>query len=664
LQPIDLQAQKKKFLGKSIKNDQNINLQSIDGDYQFNFPNINLIPYYSNPQQLAIIESLWSKKNYAQVLPYLEKYVSQFGISNFQTETHLMWKLAQAYEVSNQPKKAKAMYKLVLKHHLGRDRKKIAVHFDTLSNEDNIKYVPLDYYYELVEYRKAVDTLTPPKSVYLNMGEMVNDPKYPDYGPTMDVNGKRLIYTKRRKELTANKLAFRENEDLFVSINYDGFWDESKPFERVINTGCNEGSACISRDGMTLYFTRCKVLDYQFECENVMGSCDIFVSKLNVDGEDSTWSEAENLGPNINTHSWDSHPTLSHSEDTLFFASDRLGGFGMSDLYYSVFDKSKNKWLPAKNLGPVINTRGNETSPFYHPTHDVLYFSSNGQLNNFGNLDSSQYIYKTFDIYKSRIIRNTFEEPKNIGPLVNNKGDEMYFTIDYESKDLFYSKTEEEGSKNHELFSFPLPMEAQPEAYTKLTGSLKDSITGEPFKGIVSIIDLTNGIEVAPKYIRDDGSYEFDLIKNNDYLLVLQGDDFLRIEEKLHLNSDTSINQTTPSIKYNKWKFQTLEFEGNKAEIKPEMQTDLDKVLDFLLAHPTFNLKISGHTDSDGDENFNLKLSEKRAEAIKNYLVKKGNLDKSRIEAKGFGSSKRIIQNEETEEDKHLNRRVEFEIIR
>lgn len=654
----------KKYIGKSLSNEKNIRQSSVGGEFQFFFPNINILPYYSNPKQLAQIEAVLQRKNYIIALPLLENYVGSFGIENFQKDSYLLWRLGQLYEVLNMPEKSKAMYKLVLKHHLGKDRKKIAHHFDTIASQENQKYVPLEYYYELVEYRKAVDTLTPPHSVFLNMGEMINDPKYPDYGPTMDVNGRKLIYTKRRKVLTDNKLSFRENEDLYFSINYSGFWDEAQPFARVINTGCNEGSACLSRDGMTLYFTRCKVLDHQFECEDVLGSCDIFMSKLMVDGDDSTWSEAENLGPNINTKSWDSQPTLSRGEDTLFFASDRLGGFGMSDIYYSTFDKEKKKWRMAKNLGPVINTRGNEVSPFYHPSHDILYFSSNGQLNNFGQLDTNQFIYRTFDIYKSKILGNGYQEPYNVGPLVNGKGDEMYFTIDYESKDLFYSKTEEEGSKNHELFSFPLPMEAQPTAYTKLSGSLKDSTTGEPFKGIVSIIDLTNGIEVAPKFIRDDGSYEFDLIKNNDYLLVLQGDDFFRIEEKLHLTKDTSINQVTPSIKYNKWEFQTLEFEGNKAEIKTEMEKDLNKVVDFMVDHPMFKLKISGHTDSDGNEEFNLKLSQKRAEAIRNYIIKKGNIDKARIQAQGFGSSKKIVQEEQSEEDKHLNRRVEFELIR
>jgi hypothetical protein len=204
-------------------------------------------------------------------------------------------------------------------------------------------------------------------------------------------------------------------------------------------------------------------------------------------------------------------------------------------------------------------------------------------------------------------------------------------------------------------------MEAQPLATTKLKGSLKDSLTGESFKGIVSVIDLSNGIEVAPKYIRPDGSYEFDLIDNNDYLLVIQGEDFFRIEEKFHLDGDTTMDMETPSLKYNKWRFNTLEFENGRADILPEMETDLDKVVNFLVDHPTFKLKISGHTDSDGNPDLNLKLSQKRADAIKQYIIEKGSIEPSRIDAVGYGNQKPIIE-ENTPEAKKINRRVEFEI--
>ena len=126
--------------------------------------------------------------------------------------------------------------------------------------------------------------------------------------------------------------------------------------------------------------------------------------------------------------------------------------------------------------------------------------------------------------------KNAWEEPKNIGPLVNGTGSENYFTINSKSEELYYARSEDNPA-NFDLHSFPVPMEAQPEAVVTLKGTLRNSQTGKPFKGIVSIIDLDHGVEVAPKFLRPDGSFDFQLINKRNYLLIIQGDDFFRIEE-------------------------------------------------------------------------------------------------------------------------------------
>ena len=649
------QKGKKKYTTKSVTAaDSTARSKNTRVEFELPFPNIGKIPYYHDEAALKEIHKLDEKGEefYDLLLPKLEHYVSQFGINNFNTERDLLWKLGHLYENRGYKEKAMFVYRLMLKHYKGHEAAEVLQHYSNWDrNVEKGYYVPLKDYYELVEYRKMVDTLHPPKSVFLNMGDLVNDSKFPDYGPTISITDNFMIFTKRRKEITPTKLSYRENEDLYFSKNYDGFWDEAIPFNHIINSECNEGSACLSRDGKTLYFARCRVAEFQYGCRDCMGSCDIYVSYMQ---DDSSWSVPKNLGPNVNTPSWDSQPCLSHTEDTLYFASDRLGGFGLSDIYFT-YKTSKGEWAAAQNLGPVINTRESEVSPFYHPIHDILYFSSKGQILNFGD----------FDIYKSARIAGMWQEPRNIGPLVNGKGSEYYFSIDSKSKDLFYAKSDERDIHNLDLYSFPLPMEAQPTATTTLKGTLTDSATGNPFKGVVSIIDLSNGIEVAPKYIRPDGSYEFDLIDNNDYLLIIQGDDFFRIEEKMHLNGDTSINIKTPALKYNKWEFKSIEFEGGSADITTEMQPDLDKVVNFLIDHPTFKLKISGHTDSDGNAELNIKLSQRRADAIKKYIVEKsaGSIAEDRVEAIGYGNTKPIVE-EKTIEDKKINRRVEFEIIK
>jgi outer membrane protein OmpA-like peptidoglycan-associated protein len=397
----------------------------------------------------------------------------------------------------------------------------------------------------------------------------------------------------------------------------------------------------LSRDGKTLYFARCDAPD-------TYGDCDIFIAEWQAD---STWGNIHNLGPQINGNAWDSHPSLSENEDTLYFASDRLGGFGLADIYLASRNE-KGEWQKAQNIGPIINTRNNDVSPFYHYLYKVLYFSSNGQNLNFGE----------FDIYKSYQTNGEWDEPQNIGPLINGPGSEFYFTIDKKSEKLYYARSTENKIDNLDLYSFPLPMEAQPLATTKVVGSLQEEETGRPLTGIVSIIDLENGIEVAPQFLRPDGSYEFNLINNANYLLVIQGDEFFRIEELFRLESDTALVKRVDPIR-TKIKFESIVFGNSEATLTPSMYADLDKISDFMIDHPDFKLKISGHTDSDGREDFNLRLSQERADAIKEYIVYFGYIDPGRIEAIGFGSSSPIID-DASAEAKKLNRRVEFDLFR
>ena len=268
-----------------------------------------------------------------------------------------------------------------------------------------------------------------------------------------------------------------------------------------------------------------------------------------------------------------------------------------------------------------------------------------------------------YDIYKSYNIGGGWSEPVNIGPLVNGKGTEFYFSIDQESSYIYYARSEQESMKNLDLYSFPLPMEGQPLATTRFSGKIQ-TLTGKiPQNAVVSIIDLDEGVEVAPKFAREDGTFEFDLINNRNYLLIVQGDDIFRLEKLFFLDGDMEYEGIVERVA-STIEFASLEFQNGSAEILPEMDTDLQKVIDFLIDHPTFKLNISGHTDSSGNAILNLKLSQQRADAIKRYLVNKGNIQENRIFAIGYGSEKPIVKEEKTDEDKKLNRRVEFEIYR
>lgn len=604
----------------------------------FDFPNVNRVKRYHNEAELNNIRKLEAAGDSARAYAALRAYVRKFGIDNFVTDTRMIWKLARLAEKHGPPGEAILLYKLALKHHRQPNREQIARELDSLTVNERDYFVPLDYYYELVQYRKEIDTLRPPQGVLLNIGEWVNSPKA-DYGPTIGPIDTVLLFTsKRNRNLQYTSQGY--DEDLFYTVRSGDGWSEAREFS-TINTVYNEGSACLSNDGKMLFFARCNSPDSQ-------GNCDLFVAYLLSDG---TWGNTRNLGPKVNSPAWDSHPSLSHNGDTLFFASDRLGGFGLSDIYYSVRD-ANGEWQQAVNAGPIINTQGFEVSPFFHHKFNVLYFSSNGHPLNFGD----------FDIYKSYRQGNGWSEPLNVGPLVNGAGSEYYFTIDSESKDLFYARSTSDDIENLDIYSFPVPMGAQPEAVAKLKGSLVNVHTKEPMRGIVTVIDLDKGVEVEPKFLRPDGSFDFRLINKRNYLLIIQGDDFFRIEELFFMDGDMEMHRETEPIE-SKIAFQSLEFENGKANILPEMEPDLTKVANFMIDNPNFNIKISGHTDSQGNRESNLRLSQARADAIKAYLTYTFKINPDRIEAHGYGSSMPIVE-EKTEEDRRLNRRVEFEIIR
>ena len=597
----------------------------------FMFPDLQKTRYFVDENQLKAMRQLSEHPLYEA----LKNYVRHFGVENFPRNIGLLWKLGKLSEKYGPPGEALLLYKLILKHHPpNADISEAAERYKWLEKDGPETYVPLDVYYELVAYRKEIDTLRPPHGILLNMGRRVNSVKE-DYAPTIGNTDSILLFTSKRME-SADRIY---NENLFFTKKEGDEWSASKEFP-AINTRYNEGSACLSADGKQMFFSRC-------EAPGSFGNCDLYTAVL-VNG---VWQDVKNLGPNINSAGWESQPSLNHPGDTLFFASNRPGTFGMSDIYFSAKDK-EGKWMPAQNAGPVINTFGNELSPFYHHQSNVLYFSSNGQPVTFGG----------FDIYKVNLSRGFTEEPKNIGPLVNGTGDEVYFTMDGKSNTLYYARSEAEDRKNLDLFSFPTPMEAQPVASTVLHGVVKDD-EGMAQRGIVAVIDLDKGVEVAPKYLREDGSFDFSLINHRRYLIIIQGDEFFRQEEKIVLNGDTSINRIVERMEH-KIAFVSLEFEHAKADVLPAMENDLSKLGNFMVDHPKAGLKISGHTDTFGREDANKLLSQERADAIKNFLTDKFKVHPSRIEAVGYGSTRPVVADEKSEADKQINRRVEFEVLR
>ncbi len=635
-----------------LKLEQSVYLQEKTSEFESGsqpylvFPHLQEYVRYDGKEYAKRIQKAEEAQDLLALDTLLGNFIGRWGIANFSENVDFLWKAGQVKELLGDTVASALYYEIGLRNQRPW-KPQVKIHFDSLKAQKNVEWVDLQFYYKILEARRKIDPLIPPKGVMLNMGPKINSDR-PDYAPFMHPSDSVLIFTSRRdEEIVIDDINERKNEDLyFVEKGFiDGTWSYAQRFSGIINSQYNEGSATLSPDGRTLYFTRC-------DEPNSYGSCDIYVADF-IGGD---WTNIRNIGPNVNSAEWDSHPNITPDGKSLYFTSNRKGGFGKSDLYLT-HRLEDGTWTKAENLGPTINTIEDEVTPFFHQVNQTLYFSSTGHLKNLGG----------YDIYKSRWLEDHYENPKNVGPLVNSAANEYYFSIDGKGTRLFYASAKKDQNKaeykqNFDLYSFPMPMEARPDAIVTLRGYLIDSISGNPIVGLVLVIDRDQGIEVAPKHINKFGYFEFDLINNHKYDIYIQGENFLTIKEGITLSGDTTFTEMTRSFDAGKpMVFENLEFEDDSYDLNGSIEPKLNYLVAFLKKYPMFRLEVKGHTDSDGDAKYNLELSRKRAAIIRHYVIKAGGFSEDMITAQGFGETRPLVAND-NEEHKNMNRRVEFEL--
>ncbi len=230
------------------------------------------------------------------------------------------------------------------------------------------------------------------------------------------------------------------NEDFFGAHRIDGKWSKAKPLDGDINTDANEGAQAISQDGQWLVFTGCNFREG-------FGSCDLYISYNTLDG----WSAPVNLGPRVNSESWDSAPTLSPDKRDLYFASSRSGGYGGSDIYVSHY-LPNGQWSEAANLGPEVNTAGNESCPFIHADNQTLYFTSNGHLGYGGD-----------DLFLSKKgPNNTWGKATNLGYPINTIENEGSLIIAADGKTAYYASDRSDSRGGLDIYTFELRNDVRP----------------------------------------------------------------------------------------------------------------------------------------------------------------------------------------------------------
>jgi outer membrane protein OmpA-like peptidoglycan-associated protein/tetratricopeptide (TPR) repeat protein len=468
-----------------------------------------------------------------------------------------------------------------------------------------------------------------------NLGDAINTSES-EYFPSMPIDGKLMVYTRRVNNM---------NEDFFGSEKETTGWINAVRLPGNINTSQNEGAQNISQDGEWLVFTGCNRQDG-------MGSCDLYISYKTPQG----WSPAFNLGNRVNTDQWESQPCLSPDKRDLYFASRRFGGQGGSDIYVAHLLPS-GKWSEPENLGPSINTAGDEYSPFIHADNNTLYFTSSGHQG-----------YGNEDLFVARKdVNGKWSKPENLGYPINTIDHEGTLFIAADGKTAYYASDRSDSKGGLDIYSFELREDIRPARTLWVKGKVFDKKTTSGLPSSVELIDLATGQTISKVQTDETGNYLITLPVGKDYAFNVNRKGYLFYSDNYSLKNKAADSTYQKDIPLQPIEIdaavvlRNLFFETNKYTIQTESEVELNKLVQFLQDNPTVKIQIEGHTDNVGTAADNQKLSEQRARTTVNYLLEKGIMPQ-RLTAKGFGATKPVADNK-TEEGRAQNRRTELKII-
>lgn len=500
---------------------------------------------------------------------------------------------------------------------------------------------------------------------YVVTNEEVLNSKSLDIAPAiMDKKDNQLIFTSSREGSSGNKIDERSGEnfsDLWMSSkDKKGNWGEPLPIDIAINTEANEGAAKFNTKRNVMYFTRC-----EYEKKKNIG-CDIYKANY-VGGKFTEITKISDLKKEGEEALTVAHPTIDKTETVLVFAADYPGGQGGKDLWMINFNKKAKTWSPPQNLGPKINTEGDEMYPFIDETGN-LFFASTGHPGMGG-----------FDIFKSTSIgENKWGEVQNMkSPINSPKDDYGIFFTDFDKG--FLSSNRVGGIGKDDIYSFFFP----PIMFV-LQGTVFDADTKKGVPGVVVKVTGNDGIPFEKttdstgqyqfadnggnRFIKAEVTYGIEVTKK-DYLVAKDKVSTTGISESTTFVQDFVVQYAPPSGKG--LRMPEVQYELGKWALLPSSTDSLNFLLGIMKDNPTIKVELQAHTDSRGNDESNLILSQKRAQSCVDYLISKG-IEKGRLVAKGYGETKLKFTDEQiaaagdknAQEALHQqNRRTEFAVL-
>ncbi len=421
--------------------------------------------------------------------------------------------------------------------------------------------------------------------------------------------------------------------DIYTSsLDKNGKWSPAAPIEGDSKIGVNtefaEGGPAMNEKMNTLYFTRCKNFDGKEKKEK---SCQLYYSKK----RGKAYGEAIML-PLGNDSLIVAHPALTNNDQTLYFVSNMKGGMGGKDIWVADFDKKEKTWVNVRNLGPEVNTPGDELYPFVH-ADGTLYFSSNGHVGIGG-----------FDIFKVEKLEDGWGPVVNMKVPINSSADDIQIVFEKESERGYLTSNREGGRGRMDIWSFNLP-----KLVLFVSGVVKDKLTKEILPN--SKVTMTGSDGSSVEAVSDEtGAYKFTLMPNTTYQIQADNDMTLAnqfgVQVKKYFASEKALISTI-GVEESKTFIQDLELEPipvtgielpnivyvfNKWDLMEESKLKLNGLVETLKDNPTLVIELSSHTDFRGSAEYNRNLAQKRAQSAVNYLISKG-IDKERMVAKGYG---------------------------
>lgn len=490
------------------------------------------------------------------------------------------------------------------------------------------------------------------EEIYIErLSDNVNS-RYKEYKPLLSPDGATLYFS--RKYHPQNAGGEKDPEDIWYS-EWDSTkneWALAKNLEELNNAGPNFISS-VTPDGKTVIL----ILGNRY-LENDKMMAGISISS----NESGSWSEPVDVEiENDYNFSDKANYFLANNRKTIIMSVEREDTQGGRDLYVS-FIQPDSTWSEPLHLGDVVNSAGEESAPFLASDDKTMYFSSDG-FSGFGGAD----------VYITTRLDDTWtnwSEPENLGPDVNSDLEDLFFNIPVASEYAYYSRGVSEDDTD--IFRVEMPLFKRPDPVILVKGKLINAKTKEPVEAKIVYERLPDGKELGMiKSNPETGKFELLLPAGDQYSIRAEAEGYfaetipldLQEVEEYDITLDQQLLQLVPIEEKAVITLNSVFFDFDKAVLKDESKPELNRIAKLMKEQESMEIEIHGHTDAVGPEDYNMQLSKRRAMAVNDYLKSQG-IDQERMQVKYFGESRPVASNDDEEEGRKLNRRVEFEILK